>query len=310
MQEDRITWNSLNFGFCGYKFQSKTQVFCRNEFNVTGLCSEKSCPLANSRYSTVKEDNGICYLYVKTIERSHFPNKLWEKIKLSRNMEKAHEQIKSELIYWPKFNVIKCQKRLLKINEYLNRTRKLRLTSNKELIPIRRKIDRREKRKEFKALKAANIETNIEKELIQRLKNGTYNDLYSFPLSAYDKALSDPKRELMVVESDDEPIREYVADSEVDSDFELSDIEDLEQLNDIGDWRTDVIKQKQLHTDPPQKKMHMNDPLGSSDENSENAYGNDKNSERRKKKIIKIHIEKEATTINSKSRSRMISRNI
>ena len=186
---------------------------------MTDLCNRNSCPLSNSRYATVYESKGICYLKIKTPERAHTPKLLWESIKLDPSYNKALEQIEKELEFFPKFLKHKCKQRFTRLRQVLVKSRKMKLEGSEEYQIVSRKAEKREKSRLVKAEKSAVIESHIAQELLKNLKEGKYDDIYNINKNIRDKIM---EKETIV----DEGIKEEDYD---ENDFDKGYIEDFSE---------------------------------------------------------------------------------
>lgn len=277
MSTDDVVWQVINQSFCSHRIKAPSgQIFCRDPYNVTGLCTRQSCPLANSKYATVRSHKGKIYLYIKTPERAHTPAKLWEKIKLSKNYVKALKQIDEHLLHWNKFFRHKCKQRFTKLTQVAITERRLALREEeRHYVGVAPKVKRREENRERKALAAAKIEKAIEKELLDRLKSGAYGDK---PLNVDEKVW---KKVLGKLDEENED--------------ELEEEEDWEEESDEGEVEYVAADEENEYVDPDELEKWLadsdrdnsSDEDNSSEEESSSDDEEDSESKKRKKSTSK-----------------------
>lgn len=276
LYSNKIIWQVINHQFCSFKLKTtKGQNFCRNEYNVSGLCNRQSCPLANAKYATVKNVDGRLYLYMKTAERQHMPAKWWERIKLSRQYSKALEQIDQHLIYWPSFLVHKCKQRLTRLTQVAITERRLALKENeRHYVGKAPKVKRREATRERKALVAAKLEKSIEKELLERLKSGAYGES---PLNVDRKVW---KRVLNGVGKEQGIMRE----EEDEEDYDLDDEEEADD-SDVG--QVEYLEAEDEEEDELVELEDLEKWLGDSDASDDEEDSDDDEEDKKPKRSTK-----------------------
>ncbi|ORD95091.1 mitogen_activated protein kinase [Enterospora canceri] len=172
---DRKIWDSIgNKKTCAYRMGSRKDTLCKNKYNLTGICSEFSCPLANTKYATIRFENEKVLLCVKEPERSTTPVTMWEEIELGYDYKKALETIENKLADFDQIAIDRCKNRLTQCFEALERIIEMSKTPQDQLVARKKRMTRREKVRALKALNTINFEKEVGDELMERLKTGVY----------------------------------------------------------------------------------------------------------------------------------------
>jgi protein MAK16 len=106
---------------------------------------------------------------------------------------------------------LKVRPKLVGVNKKLEKREVLSLLAllvqKHKILTQLRDLDAQRNR-ETKALRAAKIENAIEKELLERLRQGTYGDIYNFPLQQYQNVRAREKERERAREKEKERERE------------------------------------------------------------------------------------------------------
>jgi protein MAK16 len=221
------------------------------------------------------------------IERSHMPSKWWEKIKLSGNYQQALQQIEERLQYFPKFLLHKCKQRLTRLIQVATRVRKIAAEEarlGEQLVPkMAPKIKHREEARERKALMAAKLERTIERELLERLRQGAYGDQ---PLNCNDHIW---KKVLNALEAEGEGSRDKDMDKGIeDEDEEVDSEAELEHEREEEDEEEDGAVEYVSDFDESDDELaDLEDWLGSEEDDDEEDDDEEDSDEEEAKKTTK-----------------------
>jgi len=201
------------------------------------------------------------------IERSHMPSKWWEKIKLSQNYQQALQQIEDRLQYFPKFLLHKCKQRLTRLVQVATRMRRIAAEEarlGEQLVPkMAPKIKHREEARERKALVAAKLERTIERELLERLRQGAYGDM---PLNCNANIW---KKVLNALEAEGEGSRDKDMDKGIEDDEAESEDELEKEMEEEDEEEDGAVEYVSDFDESDEELADIEDWLGSEDDDEE-----------------------------------------
>lgn len=148
----------------------------------------------------------------------------------------------------PEFYKAKCKDRYRRIQEYLRRTDHLKNDPNQPILTVKKsKVVKREQKRENRAKQVAQVETAIEKELLERLQKGVYGEIYNLPQKTFDTILGkhgkqqemndeliDDEVEYVEEESGIEEESEVEEDSGIEEESEVEYLEEFEMSEEEG----------------------------------------------------------------------------
>ncbi|KAL0487571.1 Mak16 [Acrasis kona] len=307
MVSDELVWQILDKQFCSFKIETRDQRMCTNPYNVTGVCKMTFCPLANSRYATVIESKGKCYLCIKTVERAHLPSKMWEKILLNGSYENSLTQIEQHLPYWDKRAIARCKRRYTRLYLVLKRTRKLRMRVRAKMVAVKHKEERMLRSREARALRIAKITQAIEGELMNRLRSGVYGKMYDEQKKKIQQKIDDRKRaklEQLKAEGEELELEDITeadleSEDETDSDEEEEEEEEESDVEFVGDEEeiNEDLERKLANYNWEEEEEDIEDIVDDFEnddlEEDKKRKRKDKGSKNKKQKLLEIEHENE-----------------
>jgi len=190
-----------------------------------------------------------------------------EKIELLHTYTGALGQIDEHLMHWPTNMIHRVKQRLTRLHQYLIRMKKLLAKPSVKVTQVKKKYLARENAREQKALVAARLDIAIKRELLQRLKNRTYGDLYNVKENVFNELMdTEGTDEVQFVEADADLDEQLEAEAEGDfEDFEEfigAGLENAEAEMDSGDIEEDIgaLKGQLLKTITKRKSADKKEP--------------------------------------------------
>jgi protein MAK16 len=130
------------------------------------------------------------------------PVKQWQRIELPEEIEAGMQIIDRELQYWDDWLIDKVKFRYGRIVETLANMRRLRQAPKVKVLPIKGRVERRNKSREERALSVAHIQDTVKAELVTRLKEGVYG-IYNLEEDEFKEALDTYEQEIEFVDESD-----------------------------------------------------------------------------------------------------------